>query len=255
MAPKTASQFLPLRSLCGAALLLLAGCGVVPRSRFAALESQHKALTEQNKAQSAEMANLRERSIRLEEELAQTERELAVADQDQRRAETRSRLPAGMHGRLMDLSRRYAGLEYDPETGTSKLDTDVLFDTADDKLKDDARQLLREFVAVFTSPEARQLKMMVVGHADDRLIARPETREKYATNWHLSTSRALAVADFLRQAGLPEERMGVAGFGSQQPLMPERTADARERNRRVEIFVMGPETPLVGWTQGRQRRG
>lgn len=250
-----ANSVLPPRAVLYAlALCTLAGCGVVPRSRFAALESQHKALTEQNKAQLAEMANLRERSQRLEDDLSEAERELALTDQDKRQADVRRRLPVGMHGRLMDLSRRYQGLEYDPETGTSKLDTDVLFDTGQDLLRDEAKQLLREFVDVFTSAEARQLKMMVVGHADDRLIAKPETREKFATNWHLSTARALAVADFLRKAGLPEERMGVAGFGSQQPLLAERTSDARERNRRVEIFVMGPDSPLVGWTQDRLLR-
>lgn len=243
---------LPVRlALAAPALWCLAGCGVVPRSRFAALESQHKALTEQNKAQLAEMSNLRQRSQRLEDDLAEAERELALVDQDKRQADVRRRLPLGMHGRLLDLSRRYPGLEYDAETGTSKLDTDVLFESGQDALRDDAKQMLREFVDVFQSAEAQRLKMMVVGHADDRLIAKPETREKFATNWHLSTARALAVADFLRKAGLPEERMGVAGFGSQQPLLAERTRDARERNRRVEIFVMGPDTPLVGWTQDR----
>ena len=57
----------------------------------------------------------------------------------------------------------------------------------------------------------------------------------------------MAVADRLRKAGLPEDRMGVTGFGQFQPVSPNDTAEARQRNRRVEIFVIGPETPVVGW--------
>ena len=53
----------------------------------------------------------------------------------------------------------------------------------------------------------------------------------------------------VKAAGLAEERMGVSGFGPSQPVSPNDTADARQRNRRVEIFVVGPETPVVGWTE------
>ena len=64
-----------------------------------------------------------------------------------------------------------------------------------------------------------------------------------------SASRAVAVVDCLRDAGLPENRMGIAGFAQYQPISPNDTAQARKRNRRVEIFVVGPETPVVGWTE------
>jgi chemotaxis protein MotB len=41
--------------------------------------------------------------------------------------------------------------------------------------------------------------------------------------------------------------MGVMGYGQYQPVSPNDVADGRQRNRRVEIFVLGPETPMVGW--------
>ncbi len=65
----------------------------------------------------------------------------------------------------------------------------------------------------------------------------------------MSAGRALAVADRLRKAGLPEDRMGVAGFGQYQPVSPNDTAESRQKNRRVEIYVLGPETPVVGWKE------
>ena len=41
----------------------------------------------------------------------------------------------------------------------------------------------------------------------------------------------------------------MAGFGSHQPLAPNVSAADRRKNRRVEIFVMAPEVPIVGWTE------
>jgi chemotaxis protein MotB len=140
-------------------------------------------------------------------------------------------------------------LQYDPQTGISKLDTDVLFDSGDASLKPNADKMLREFADVFQAPEASQLKIMVVGHTDSQGIKGREVRSKYPDNWHLSAGRALSVADRLRKAGIPESRMGVAGFGQHQPLAANDTTESRQRNRRVEIFVVGPETPVVGWTE------
>jgi chemotaxis protein MotB len=156
-------------------------------------------------------------------------------------------MPPGLSTRLADLAQRYPMLQYDPATGISKFDTDLLFDSGDDQIKPGAEKILHEFADIFQSPEARELKIMVVGHADAQGIKGRELRERYPSNWHLSAGRALVVADRLRQAGIPEARMGVAGFGQYQPIASNETPDARGRNRRVEIFVLGPETPVVGW--------
>jgi chemotaxis protein MotB len=140
-------------------------------------------------------------------------------------------------------------LEYDPDTGSCKFDSDVLFDSGDARLKPDAQRLLKEFAELFRTADARDLRVMVVGHTDNRTVARRETRERFPDNWHLSTARALAVADFLQQAGVREDQVGVSGYGRHQPVSPNSTADDRQRNRRVEIFVLSPETPIVGWTE------
>ena len=74
-------------------------------------------------------------------------------------------------------------------------------------------------------------------------------REKYPNNFHLSTARALAVADRMKRAGLPEQRMGISGFGPCQPIASNATAQDRQKNRRVEILVMASDVPVVGWAE------
>lgn len=248
-------------------MLLASGCGFVPRAQYAASEGQNRALGEQAKAQLAEIANLKAHARQVEDQLAMAEEELALLDEQlgaegrrwsnlerergelSRELRGRNAMPDALARRLIALSDRYPSLHFDPRTGISKLDTDVLFDAGDASLKPGGTELLDEIAEVLSSPEASQLRVMVVGHTDDRRVGKKETRESFPSNWHLSTGRALAVAERMKDLGIPDERMGIAGFGEHQPVAPNTTAESRRKNRRVEIFVMGPETPVVGWTE------
>ena len=154
-----------------------------------------------------------------------------------------------MSRQLAELSRRYPSLQFDPETGVSKLDTDILFDSGEAVLKPGAEKLLDELVQVMKSPAAGNLKIMVAGHTDNQLIAGRGAREKYPDNFHLSTARALAVSERMKKAGLPEHRMAVAGFGPYQPIASNANAQDRQKNRRVELFIMAPDVPVVGWSE------
>lgn len=253
-----------------AAMLLLAGCQWVPRSKLLAAESQNRVLLEQRKAQLVEIENLRQHSRTLESQLVQAEEELALLAQ--RTGSTRSRLPgsaggtaspgarretlgdgqmdtAKNHGTLAALARRWPALQIEPATGAARFQTDVLFETGEARLKPEACKTLDEFAALLKSPEGRELRVLLVGHTDDRPVTRPATRQKYPDNWHLSAARALAVADYLQQAGVREDQIGVIGYGRHQPLVANRGPAERQRNRRVELFVFGPDTPLVGWAE------
>lgn len=58
---------------------------------------------------------------------------------------------------------------------------------------------------------------------------------RYASNWELSTARALSVVRFLAQQGIPENRMAAVGFSKFHPLDPADTPGAYRKNRRIEI--------------------
>jgi chemotaxis protein MotB len=257
------------------ALLGVGGCQWVPKSKFEAAQNQNRTLRELNKTQLAEIENLKIHAHNIEDHLIKAEEDLARLDEQHGRDRQKlanlngersqlrqqfaglrgNNIPAGISGRLAELARRYPSLQYDPQTGISKLDTDVLFDSGKTELKPEVKQLLAEFADIFAAPDARELKIMVVGHTDSKDIKGREVRERYPSNWHLSAGRALTVADYLRNSGIPEDRMGVAGFGQFQPLTANDTATARQKNRRVEIFLLGPETPVVGWTDNHADKG
>jgi len=250
--------------------ILLAGCSSIS-TPVAELQNQNRALMEQNRAQTARIENLQIHSRNIEDQLMRAEEDLAMmqdqlglnrkqlANFEQERdlmrnqvaglANRRVPMPAELSAHLAEISRRHPSLQFDPNTGISKLDTDILFDTGSADLKPGADQVLKELARVLAAPEGKDLRIMVAGHTDDRQVARKPARDKFANNFQLSTDRALVVAAVLKQSGISEHRMAVAGFGASQPIAPNVTPQDRQKNRRVELFVLAPDVPVVGWTE------
>ena len=73
--------------------------------------------------------------------------------------------------------------------------------------------------------------LQVTGHTDNLPISTPRFRD----NWDLSTERALSVVRYLILAGMEPERLSASGFGEFQPIDKADTAEARAKNRRIEL--------------------
>lgn len=57
-------------------------------------------------------------------------------------------------------------------------------------------------------------------------------------NMKLSQDRVEAVKDYLSEKGIKKNRIRTKAFGGTQPLTTERTAEAKAKNRRVEVRVL-----------------
>jgi outer membrane protein OmpA-like peptidoglycan-associated protein len=105
----------------------------------------------------------------------------------------------------------------------------VEFATGAASINGSARENLAKFSGVVASYPA--LRLNVEGHTD--------STGSVATNNALSMQRAIAVRDYLIGQGVAASSIDVAGLGSSSPLADNATADARARNRRVEIVLSG----------------
>jgi chemotaxis protein MotB len=77
-------------------------------------------------------------------------------------------------------------------------------------------------------------KIQVQGHTDNI----PISTARYRSNWELSASRAVSVAqELMRDNLINPRRFEVAGFADTMPLVPNDDNDNRIRNRRVEILI------------------
>jgi len=73
----------------------------------------------------------------------------------------------------------------------------------------------------------------VIGHTDSD----PIKKSKWKDNWELSAQRALTVARYLIQRGLPEDKIRAVGCGESRPVASNANATGKAKNRRVEIVV------------------
>jgi outer membrane protein OmpA-like peptidoglycan-associated protein len=110
---------------------------------------------------------------------------------------------------------------------TVTMPQDILFATGSDVLRGD---LQRDLNAVATNllnyPDST---IEIAGHTDNTGTA--------ALNQDLSQRRATAVANVLRQAGVPNRRIVAFGRGEDIPIASNLTAEGRALNRRVEIVI------------------
>jgi chemotaxis protein MotB len=112
--------------------------------------------------------------------------------------------------------------------------SEVFFDTGSAVLKPEGRSEVDKIASALIEldrqiPQEIGWVLRVDGHTDVRPLAAPRT------NWELSASRAIAVVQYLISKGVSPQRLVAAGFGEFQPIDPERTEEAYNRNRRIEL--------------------
>lgn len=127
---------------------------------------------------------------------------------------------------------------YDERTGSVKWTADILFALGSDVVKDTAKASLTQFADIVRSTAAEGFDVLVVGHTDSTPISMPATKAAHPTNWHLSAHRSISVARLMLTAGVPNNRVGVAGYSEYRPVADNSSTDGKSRNRRVEIYLV-----------------
>ena len=86
-----------------------------------------------------------------------------------------------------------------------------------------------------------ELRIHVIGPTDNIPIRR-DAHGRFASNWELSTARALAALHFLTdKAGVDPHRVGAVGYGEFRPVADNSTAEGRAKNRRIAITLLPDE--------------
>jgi len=107
----------------------------------------------------------------------------------------------------------------------------ITFNTNEDVMKTSANRVLDSVALV--AKEYDKTKLQVIGHTD--------STGNDKINIPLSQRRAATVANYLQLRGVNGARLSVAGMGAAQPIASNATAEGREQNRRVEIFLINAQ--------------
>ncbi len=115
----------------------------------------------------------------------------------------------------------------------------ILFNSGEADLKTDGEAVLQKVATILT--QHPQLKIHVIGHTDNVPI-KAGARDRFASNWELSTARATAAVRFLTEkAGVDPHRVGAVGYGEFRPIADNATPEGRAKNRRIAITVLSEE--------------
>lgn len=120
-----------------------------------------------------------------------------------------------------------------------QLPNDVLFDTGRTELKPAGKTALGAIAEVMATMPERHFQ--VSGHTDNV----PIHNDLFASNWELSSGRALRVVHFLVGQGVAESELSAAGYSEVDPVASNQTPDGRKKNRRTEITLQPNIDELV----------
>lgn len=218
------------------------------QNRIAELESQlstHKLQLEQAKRQ---LATLKGRSgtnaSALEQEIAAFEKAIQrknalIAALRQQLLGGAASLPVELDAMLQDFAAAHKMVSYEPASSVLKLKSDLLFELGSDKVTRAAVGTIASLCKIVNSEQGKKFDIIIAGHTDDVRIARPRTRRKHPTNWHLSAHRAISVLRIMTKNNVTSERLSVRGFGQFRPIVPNKpNRKGNPQNRRVEIYVV-----------------
>lgn len=113
----------------------------------------------------------------------------------------------------------------------------VLFDSGKKAIKSKGQEILNRLAAELASSG---YDIRVDGHTDTDPVVKHAKEYPYG-NLQLSVERALEVAHFLSKTAsspIPEGRLHVSGFGPNKPRVEGSGADAKQKNRRVDLVIL-----------------
>jgi chemotaxis protein MotB len=245
-----------LRLQLAAAMAMLEAERATARSKREEEEASRIELIEERKISSVaarQLAMLNQQIAALRTQLAALARALDVSeaeveDQNVQIADMGRRLNIALANKVEELSRfrsEFFGRlrkaladrsEVSIEGDRFVIQSGVLFDSGSADLGVFGATQLKELADLLIEIETEiptELKwvLRIDGHTDNRPINTPA----FPSNWELSAARAISVAKYLIEQGVPPRRVAAAGFGEFQPLSEGSDEASYRRNRRIEL--------------------
>lgn len=125
------------------------------------------------------------------------------------------------------------GTELTGEGLLIRVRTDITFDSGSAQVKDHGKEVAKEIASFLYTDIPHEI--VVNGHADDR----PMNNAEYASNWELSTMRAIQFMYLLlEESDIDPKWYSARGYGEYRPQVPNTSEANRAINRRVEVLIL-----------------
>ena len=119
----------------------------------------------------------------------------------------------------------------------------ILFPSGEDEITEEGKRVLKRVGDVLFQVKDKTFR--IEGHTDN-IPTGKALRNKFPTNWELSTARATNVVRFLQEsAGIDPATLEAVGMGEYHPIASNKTPQGRGQNRRIEIILFPRVSALV----------
>ncbi|MEH7462121.1 flagellar motor protein MotB [Bacillus thuringiensis] len=116
------------------------------------------------------------------------------------------------------------------------IEDNALFDSGQATVKLESLNMAQEMSSLLVAASPREIT--VSGHTDNV----PISNANFASNWELSTQRAVNFMQaLLKNKQLIPQKFSAIGYGEYRPVASNDNPEGRAKNRRVEVFIL----PLI----------
>ena len=212
-----------------------------------AKEAEIQQQSEQLKAEAADKARLEQERAAKEAEIQQQQERLKAEAADKARLEQER---AAKEAEIQRLTRTHEELTKSLEAEIAKGDIKikqvrdrltinmvdrVLFDSGQSRVKPSGLKVLKQVSDILKNVTDKQIR--IEGHTDNVPIG-VKLKERFQTNWELSTARATSVVRYLiEEGGVDRANLLAVGYADTKPIASNDTEEGRTANRRIEIAL------------------
>jgi chemotaxis protein MotB len=204
---------------------------------YNALNTSYNALNDKYSALNSNFNTSSNKVSQLSSDLKKREERLKeVEDALHKRDEATNALKDKLQKALLGFQN--SGLTVDIRDGKVyvSLADKLLFPSGSIIINDNGKLALQQLAAVLNKEP--DINIAVEGHTDDKKVL---NLGQIKDNWDLSVLRSTSVCRYLTEVEkIDPHRLTATGKSQYQPIDPANTADARTRNRRIEI-VLSPK--------------
>lgn len=119
----------------------------------------------------------------------------------------------------------------------------ILFNSGQAQIKESGMEVLDRIGEILKKIQDKDIR--IEGHTDNVPLGR-KLRERYPTNWELSTARATNMVRYLQEkVGVDPHHLIAVGYGEYRPVASNDTEEGRTQNRRIEIALVASEKPAT----------
>ncbi len=207
------------------------------RGRLAAqveqLKEEKQRLTQTEQELLAKLQQEQDRLKSEEAEKARLEKERAAKEEEIRRL---TRAQEELSKSLQDeIAKGNITIQRVRDRLTINMVDKVLFDSGRADIKPAGLKVLKQVGDIVGNVPNKQIR--IEGHTDNVPIG-ARIKDRFASNWELSTARATSVVRYLIDAGgIDRQVISAAGYADTRPVADNETDEGKASNRRIEIVL------------------